>query len=93
MNQQTLVDNARRQGIKAHLTGASVCLWVKPCQAKAAKELLKGYELSCRVNVERARKPVRRYNNQFDFIKNYPVARKSGSIYAQKEEGTWKNIL
>ena len=71
----TLVDNARSQGIEAHITGASVCLWLKPCQAKAAKELLKEYALSCRVNVERARKPVRRYDNHFDFIRNYPVAK------------------
>jgi hypothetical protein len=38
-----------------------------------AKNLLKNYQLSCRVNVTRARKPTRRYENASDFIKNYPV--------------------
>ena len=53
----------------------TVILWIKPRQAKAAKQLLKNYALSCRVIVERARKPAGRYANQFDFIKNYPVTK------------------
>jgi hypothetical protein len=72
-----LVSKARASGIETVITGHFVTLWIKPHQAKIAKELLKDYELSCRVNVERARKPTRRYSSHFDFIKNYPVA-KSG---------------
>lgn len=67
-----LVINAVQQGMEAHMAGDTVVLRIKPCQAKAAKELLKDHTQPCRVYVERARKPTRRYYDHFDFIRNYP---------------------
>ena len=73
MNQCELVDKVKANGIWASTTVGGDWLVIKPSQASKAKELLKDYKLYCRVDVERARKPTRRYSSHFDFIKNYPV--------------------